>query len=413
MKPRLRILWLKSGPLHPLDTGGKIRTYNMMRELKKKHDITFLALCLPGANETTKTAAEEFSHHQIWIPWKEARKRSAGFFFELGGNFLFSQEPYVIQKYLSWGMADKIRELDSSNQFDLIICDFLTPAINLFARNHVPKTPTLLFQHNVESLIWKRLFENATGILKRVYLKGQWKRMEMFERKTCKLCNVVIGVSEDDCHILKTQFGLNNVLGSVPTGVDCFFFQPSAKAVKPHSLVFLGSMDWMPNVDAVLYFAGNIFPAIKERFTDATFTIVGRNPTQQVKDLERSHNGISVTGTVADVRPHLSEAEIMVLPLRVGGGTRIKIFEGMAMNVPIVSTTIGAEGLPVADRQNILLADSSEDFVRSIFELFEKIDLRKQIGTSGRALVERHFGWESVTNVFERYCFEARSRLKR
>jgi polysaccharide biosynthesis protein PslH len=412
MKSRLRILWLKSGPLHPLDTGGKIRTYNTLRELKEKHQITFLALCAPATTDAVKIAAQEFSHQQIWIPWRETGKRSMWFLVVLVRNCLFSGQPYVIQKYFSTKMARKIQELEFSNQFDLIVCDFLTPAVNLFVKDQTNQTPTLLFQHNVESLIWKRLFENATGVLKRAYFKNQWKRMEKFERETCERCDAVIGVSDDDCHILRSQFGLANVLGSVPTGVDLSYFCPSTKSRKPHSLIFLGSMDWMPNIDAAVYFAEKIFPAIKERFADATFTIVGRNPVRQVKELERLQSGIFVTGTVADVRPYLAEAEAMIVPLRIGGGTRIKIYEGMATGIPIVSSTIGAEGLPVIHGENILLADAPDKFAEAIGELFERSDLRKQIGAGGRALVERQFSWESVTKVFEQYCFEASAQPK-
>ncbi len=405
MSQRLNILWLKTGPLHPLDTGGKIRTYNMLRELKKKHEITFLALCSPDTNKTAQSDAGEFSHRQIWIPWKETPKRSLRFFLNLAGN-LFASGPYVIQKYFSRAMSGKIRELDASGQFDLIVCDFLTPAVNLFARNHKNKTPTLLFQHNVESLIWKRLFENGGGFLKRAYFKIQWKRMEKFERETCARCNAVVGVSEDDCKILQAQFNLKNILGAVPTGVDLSFFSPPIHPRKSCSLVFLGSMDWMPNIDAICYFAETIFPKIKKEFPASTLRVVGRNPVPRVKNLEKAHTGISVTGTVADVRPYLAEAEVMIVPLRVGGGTRIKIYEGMATGIPIVSSTIGAEGLPVAHGENIFLADSPEDFAQQICQLFANPRLGKSVGHNGRTLVQRQFGWESVTKVFERYCLE-------
>jgi glycosyltransferase involved in cell wall biosynthesis len=379
--------------------------------LRKRHEITFLALSQPDVDEAAKSVAEEYSKKQIWLPWKDTPKQSVGFIFKLAYNHFFSDQPYVIQKYFSQPMAAKIQELASSGQFDLIVCDFLTPSVNLLLSQQKLTTPILLFQHNVESLIWKRLFENAKGILKRIYFQNQWKRMEKFERETCKRCEAVLGVSDDDCRILRSQFGLTNVLGSVPTGVDLSYFCPTTDVRKMHSLVFLGSMDWMPNIDAVLYFAETIFPVVKKRFPEATFRIVGRNPTQAVKDLEKQ-NGILVTGSVADVRPHLAESEVMIVPLRIGGGTRIKIYEGMATGIPIISSTIGAEGLPVTHRENILLADSPVDFAQSIMELWEEAELRNRIGTAGRVLVERHFGWEPVTKIFERYCFSTFSPPK-
>lgn len=152
----LRILWLKTGPLHPVDTGGKIRTFNMLRELRRKNPLTYLSLWPEGTPESARKDAHQYSDDQIWIPWREAPKRSLRFVFQLGLNFAGSQLPYAIQKYLSRAWAAEIRHLDGSGKFDLIVCDFLTPAVNLYAGDHRPQTPVLLFQHNVESLIWQR-----------------------------------------------------------------------------------------------------------------------------------------------------------------------------------------------------------------------------------------------------------------
>jgi glycosyltransferase involved in cell wall biosynthesis len=287
---------------------------------------------------------------------------------------------------------------------DLIICDFLTPAINVFPAGQKPKIPLLLFQHNVESLIWKRLYEKADGVAKRFYLKNQWRRMERFEREACANFDGVVGVSPEDCELMRKDFRLANVLGDVPTGVDCEAYAASKAPRPPHSLVFLGSMDWMPNIDAVEFFTSEIWAIVKQKFPKATLTIVGRNPPAKVKELERRIPGVRVTGTVDDVKPFINEAAVMIVPLRVGGGTRIKIFEGMATGIPVVSTPIGAEGLPVTHGQNILLADSPLDFAAQIAALFEKPEQAVRIGAAGRALVQAKFSWETVDGIFEGYC---------
>jgi glycosyltransferase involved in cell wall biosynthesis len=399
----LRILWLKTGPLHPLDTGGKIRTYNMLRELKKHHELTYLALCPPSCAREHLKAASEYSHQQIWVSWEETKKGSTAFFNELAGNFLGSRLPYVIAKYRSEQMARKIQEIDSSGACDLIICDFLTPSVNLFLHGYRPKTPTLLFQHNVESLIWKRLFDKASGAVKKFYFRRQWQRMEQYEKDACSACDGVVAVSDEDAALFR-EFGIQNVLGAVPTGVDVPYFASIKPNRKPQSMVFLGSMDWMPNIDAAHYFANEVFPLIKAKFPKVTWTIVGRNPPQSVKDLGAADPQIIVTGTVADVRPYLAEADIMIVPLRIGGGTRIKIYEGMASATPVVSTRIGAEGLPVTTGGNILLADSPEDFTQAVGDLFNNTQLREKIGNCGRAFVQERFGWEAVNQVFDSYC---------
>ena len=402
----MEILWLKTGPLHPLDTGGKIRTFNMLRALTRQNKVTYLSLCPPEISDDVRKSAAEYCHRAAWIPWREARKGSAAFFSQLAANQLASRLPFVIQKYRSPKMALAIHELDQLGTLDLIICDFLTPSVNLIWPGRPLKTPTLLFQHNVESLIWKRMHATAAG-LKRAYLRGQWQRMRKFEFESSARFDGVVAVSDEDAAIMRKDYALKNVLGAVPTGVDCEFFAESKWPRQEHSLVFLGSMDWMPNIDAVEFFTGEIWPAVKKKFPHATCTIVGRNPPAKVKELERRIPGVRVTGTVDDVRPFLAAAAAMIVPLRVGGGTRIKIFEGMATGIPVVSTRIGAEGLPVKHGENILLADTPVDFAAQIAALFDAPAKAVCIGASGRTLVREKFGWESVNRIFEDYCRQA------
>jgi polysaccharide biosynthesis protein PslH len=377
----------------------------MLRALRKGNHVTFLALCSPEQRAASEKAGE-YSDAQHWVDWCETPKRSRKFFTELAANLTLSNLPYVISKYQSAEMANAIRQHDVSREFDLIICDFLTPSINLFANTWWTKSPVLLFQHNVESLIWKRLYQTAAGP-KKIYFRSQWKRMVAFEKKACSAVDVVVAVSEEDAGLLRSELGLTNVLGAVPTGVDAAgFAQCRYMKKRPHSLVFLGSMDWMPNIDAMLWFAREIFPALKKRFPELSVSVVGRNPAAEIKQL-RETPGIEITGTVEDVRPYMGQAEVMIVPLRVGGGTRVKIFEGMAAGLPIVSTRIGAEGLPVRDGENIFLADTPDAIVEKISILLNKPDVRAKMGASAAQFVTDHYSWESATRVFEGYCRRA------
>ncbi|MGC8828864.1 MAG: glycosyltransferase [Verrucomicrobiia bacterium] len=395
----LKILWLKTGLLHPLDTGGKLRTYNMLKELKKRHKITYLALKPADYRQEYLEKANEYSHFQILVQWNETRKGALRFYCELFLN-LFSALPYSIEKYKSEEMGREIATQEKN--YDLVICDFLTPAVN-WIHNTTQPEKSLLFQHNVESLIWKRLMENAGNFLKRWYLKKQWKRMYEFEKTVSARFAGVVGVSDEDCQIMRQEYGLNNVLGSVPTGVDIDYFKPDNRSPEDGLILFLGSMDWMPNIDAVEFFTESIYHKIKAKCPGARFIVVGRNPTKSVRELSEKDSSIVVTGTVEDVRPYLRKASVMVVPLRAGGGTRIKIYEAMAAGVPVVSTSIGAEGLAVEHNKNILIADSPEEFAEQTTRLLKDNTLANAISAKGRKLVEENFSWEKVVDLFENY----------
>jgi len=273
--------------------------------------------------------------------------------------------------------------------------------------NGTIKVPTLLFEHNVESEIWKRYYEAEMSAIKRGYYWLQWKRMYAFEKLTCSQFDGVVTVSRHDSETLVREFRLKNVLGDVPTGVDTDYFRPlEKKHRKENHLVFIGAMDWIPNEEAVLFFVKEIYPRIRAQIPKVTFTVVGRNPSKKLLALQESDPSIHVTGTVADIRPYVATAAVMVVPIRVGGGTRIKIFEGMAMGIPIVSTTVGAEGLPILHDKNILLADTPEDFAQMTILLLKNPSKGEAMSDLALQMVRENHCWSSVSLSFESYCFE-------
>ena len=315
----MHILWLKTELLHPVDKGGKIRTYQMLKELKRDHQITYLTLDDGSAAVDAREKATEYCHEVISIPHYTSAKFSAAFYSELASNLL-SPLPYAIKKYDSAPMREQIVQLGASRSFDCIVCDFLAPAVNV--REDLP-CPTVLFQHNVEAMIWKRHYEVQTNPLKRAYLRGQWHKMRDFERESCRRFDTVVTVSREDREMIRREYEAEDVY-DVPTGVDVEFFQPSgAVAPAANNLVFTGSMDWLPNEDAIRYFTEQIMPMIRQKISDVTLTVVGRNPYPSLLELSKRDNSIVVTGRVDDVRPFIEKAAAYVVPLRIGGGTRI------------------------------------------------------------------------------------------
>jgi len=270
----VRILWLKTELLHPVDKGGKIRTYNMLKELKADHHITYLTLDDGSSDPEAREGAREYCHELVCLPHHQREKFSPGFYAELLFN-LASRFPYAIKKYESASMRREILELTNKGRVDVVICDFLAPAINV-PRNLA--VPSILFQHNVEAMIWKRHFEVQSNPLKKSYLRGQWHKMEKFEKEMCQRFDSVIAVSAQDREQMRTEYSVDAVF-DVPTGVDTEFFRPSGnEVIDPHNVVFTGSMDWLPNEDAIRYYTDQILPIVRRSIPDATLTVVGRNP---------------------------------------------------------------------------------------------------------------------------------------
>lgn len=405
----MHILWLKTELLHPVDKGGKIRTYNMLKELKRSHRISYLTLDDGKAGNEARELASEYCHELICIPHEHREKFTAGFYAELAVNFA-SPLPYAIRKYESAGMRTEIGNRARLENFDVLVCDFLAPAVN------VPvdlKCASVLFQHNVEAMIWKRHFEVQRNPVKKAYLFGQWLKMRSFERKACARFDCVVSVSREDRELMQKDYELEDIY-DVPTGVDVKFFQPRGEVQRvPNSLVFTGSMDWLPNEDAIRYFIDQIMPRIRQSVPDVTLTVVGRNPYPGLMELARRDSSVVVTGRVEDVRPYMERAAAYIVPLRIGGGTRLKIFEAMAMEQAIVSTSIGAEGLPVRNGVEILLADSPETFANAVVTVLSNNPLAQELAKRAASAVRENFGWDKVAESFGTICERALSGAAR
>ena len=395
----MNILWLKTELLHPVDKGGKIRTYNMLKELKREHRITYLTLD-DGESAHAVASADEYCHELIRIPHWGRTKFTPGFYSDLLFN-VPSALPYAIAKYKLSDMRNRINERLGKGDVDVLICDFLTPAVNLDFRFDCP---TVLFQHNVEAMIWKRHYQIQRNAGKKLYLYTQWLKMRAFEERLCRKFDVVIAVSAADRDQMRADYSLDAVF-DVPTGVDTEFFKPrGVTECDPMNLVFTGSMDWLPNDDAIRYFIDDILPIVRRKFPKVSLTIVGRNPSPYLTELPKKDPSISVTGRVDDVRPYMEKAAAYVVPLRIGGGTRLKIYEAMAMEKPIVSTTVGAEGLPLQDGAELLLADTAQSFAEAIVKLLKEPELAERIGSRAARTVRERFGWQRVARDFSNIC---------
>jgi glycosyltransferase involved in cell wall biosynthesis len=257
--------------------------------------------------------------------------------------------------------------------------------------------PCVLFQHNVESEIWRRHTATAGNPVKKMMYGMEFRKMQRYEQVEVRKFHHVVAVSESD-RALMTRWVDNDQVTVVPTGVDLGEYQPDASAPAPGSLVtFVGAMDWEPNVDGVDYFCSQIWPAVKAEVPDARFRIVGRNPDWRVQ--KWASDSVEVTGRVRSVVEHLRESAVVVVPLRIGGGTRLKIYEAMATARAVVSTTVGSEGLDIHHGHDIVLADDPKSFAQAVIMLLRDRQLRGRYEKAAAETAAR-YDWPAAGERF-------------
>jgi sugar transferase (PEP-CTERM/EpsH1 system associated) len=386
----LKILWVKSGGLVPLDHGGKIRSYQVARVLAREHDVTLFTFYPPTLDDTHSELRSFFSR-VICVPVATPKRNSAADYFSYLKN-LVSNRPYSVSKYCQPHVASELRQHLMQESYDVILCDFLVTA------GVIPwdlPGPKIFFTHNVEAQIWERQFHVARNPVWKAACYREYRMMDRMEHDYLRRADHVLVVSEVDRNAF-ASFVDPAKISVIPTGVDVDYFRPVPEMEQPNTLVFTGSMDWMPNEDGIFYFVERILPLVRNEIPESVLWVVGRSPSPRLLRLAERVPGVKVTGTVADIRSFIAKASVYVVPLLVGGGTRLKIFEAMAMSKAVISTSIGAEGLPVVAGRNILLADDPHEFARQAVALLRNSARRNELGRAARLLVEQNHSWNSV-----------------
>jgi polysaccharide biosynthesis protein PslH len=391
------LLFVSTRFLLPIDSGGKIRTTEILRGLKGGRFRVVLA-CPAEPEQLTSFSAElkELCDElAVWTPtkkWRSAIARMTGVFSEL---------PIPVRSDRSGpGCALVEREMKRSavTVFDFAHAAVLSPAKR--------STPTVMFTHNIEAEIFKRHAAVASNVVMRALWKSQYRKMVAFEAGAVRDFDCAIAVSERDAEFFRQQYGVERV-ETIPTGVNLDYFKFGVPAGQ-NRVVFTGSMDWLANQDGIGFFLDEAWERIAAQVPDAKMLVVGRTPPSSLVERARRFGAHwQFTNWVPDVRPHVSGADVFVIPLRIGGGTRIKAFEAMAMGVPVVSTTIGIEGLPVKPEEHYLLADSAADFAAAVVKLLRDPNRAQSLAKTANAFVAANFSNSMVARRFEDICFRA------
>jgi sugar transferase (PEP-CTERM/EpsH1 system associated) len=392
---------VKVGALWPPDTGGRLRSFHLLSELAQRHRVTLVTTHGPGDDPDTLASRLPGLKRLISVPYAIPKRGSAAFAWALSRSWV-SGLPVDMLKLRVAAVSEEVRHHLVGGRVDVCIADFLSAMANVPTSRAVP---VVLFAHNVEHMIWKRLSEVDGRLWSQALLELEWRKMRRYEARACARATVTVAVSDADRDRL-ADHAPGAAVRTIPTGVDTSYFAPDGHHDAPASVVFVGSMDWFPNEDAVVFFVDFILPRIRAGVPEVTVAIVGRNPSSRLMALAPRHK-VRVTGTVADVRPFLGSASVCVVPLRIGGGTRLKIFEALAMGKAVVSTTIGAEGLPLTPGAHFLQADDPQDFADAVVSLLRDPARRRALGSAGRMLVASEYSWPQVAAQFEAVCREA------
>lgn len=387
----MRVLFVTTAVPYPPDTGGKLRTYHLLRHLSKRHDITLVVLDSEGTAHYDPVG--DICKRVVSVA------RTGNSHGRLGalGELLIApvrRGPVIATRYSSEALVRTIERLFGSGDYDLVHCDSVSVAGSVTA---AIGNPHCMGTHNVEAQIWARYASVERHPLKKAYILNQLDKVRRYERENYRRFSHCLVVSEDDGLLLGKWYGIDRV-SIVPNGVDVEHFRPVEHPPVSPNVAFVGSMDWRPNQDAVLFFFKEIWPLIKRKKPKATFTVVGRKPPVSISGLCDLDQNVRVTGGVDDVVPFLWEASVSVVPLRVGGGSRIKILESLAACRPVVTTNVGVEGLN-GIRQWVRVADEPQSFAECVIEVLQDPKGSMSGRLAARDFVVQNYSWSAVAEL--------------
>ena len=386
----MRVLILSPFIPLPATEGGRIRVINLLKYLSPTCHITLLA-----PKTFNSTSRDEQIIRDMGVDLVVAGDMphlSIGSIRAVACGY-----PIPLAKYRLKTFAERLRRLIEEKKFDVVQFEMLhagqyLPVLRRSSLNR--DTSSILIQHNIDSIVWTRLCRNASSPLRKLGAFIQSLEFRRLERRLCPMFDLCVCMSEQDAERLG-RIAPDVRIEIVPNGVDLEYFRPREDEVRWNRIVYVGSMDWYPNEDAVLYFHEHIWPIIRGEIPEAEFYVVGQYPSPRVKALD-SMNGVYVTGLVDDIRPYVASAAVFIVPLRIGGGTRLKILEALAMGKAVISSSIGCEGLDLTDGEDLIIADGPEEFAGWVIRLMRDEAERERLARSGRRKVVDHFGWDRM-----------------
>jgi glycosyltransferase involved in cell wall biosynthesis len=372
----------------PPDFGGALRVYHLLRQVSKRHQVTVLTY---GTPEDAARIRKEFDLPQVRVvaPTWKASSRRAGQLFST-----FTSHSFFQQSVTDAAFERELNRLLLEQKFDVVQTEFS----HLGPFGLKTEALKVLDTHNVEYDNFRRMYESSPWGVKKLHYGLEYQKMKADELKWCGMQDVVLTTSDRD----KELFGkdVSTPTFVVPNGMDGEYFSPRADVeVEPHSIVFTGMMAYVPNHDGIGWFLDEVLPLVEAKVPQVKLYVVGKNPPEAIS--KRASERVVVTGTVPDVRPYVWRSSVYVVPLRMGGGTRLKVAEALAMKKPMVSTRIGCEGIDLKDGESVLMADSPQDFADAVVRLLGDVRLRKVLAENGHKVAQQKYDWNVIGETLE------------
>lgn len=399
----LNILWISHFVPYPPKGGCFQRNYNLIKEVSRNNNVYLIALRhkdkITHPDSETKKAKMELEKFCKKVVIVDISSFSGLNYYYMAFKSIFNINPLTVNLFKSKDIGNIVLKLVNDVNFDVAHYDTISLCEYMHHSGNVPK---ILNHHGVESLMIRRRVTNEPNLFKKLYLLVEAYKLRKYEERNCYKFYMNITVSEDDKLMLK-KISPHSRIEVVENGVDVNFFKQKDNHNNTNRLIFAGRMDQYSNVDAIMEFCRNVWPLVKEKFPKMRFSIIGNNPPQKLLDMARNDERIEVLGYVDDVRPYFAGASISICPIRDGGGTRLKILDAMAMGMPIISTTIGCEGIDVSPGKDVLIANTPEEYVNSISKLNNDDFLRENLSNYARIKVENKYSWNIIGLKLNKY----------
>jgi glycosyltransferase involved in cell wall biosynthesis len=378
---------------YPPDSGPKVKTWNLLKWLARRHEVTLVSFTR-GESAGALDAVRRHCHAVHTLPMVRGRLRDAWFL----AASLLAAEPFTMRRDRRAAMHRLVEALGRVTRFDVVHADQLNM---LQYASAARGARTVLDAHNALWLLTRRMAETAGLSLARPLLEREWRRLRAYEAAAGRVADAVLAVSEEDRRALADVMGPDVPITVVPIAVDTDEVQPLPRRADASRIVHVGTMFWPPNADAVRWFASEVFPRLRAARPDAAFDVIGARPPRAIRALMRPGSGVHVAGYVDDPAPYLQRAGAVVVPLRAGSGMRVKILSALAQGLPVVSTSVGCEGIAVRSGEHLLIADDPADFAAATLRLLADRTLADGLGRNGRRLIEARYDYRVVYPALE------------